>query len=116
MRITFMVLAAMTLLATPAVAEPVLDNQLLGWCEDDGPSRGICLGYIRGFLDASNDTDGSSSFLHAKWCIPEKVTTEQAASVVVKALKKLSKEHPDELAALITSVAFAAEWPWPCPK
>ena len=76
-------------------AEFMTGKSLLHVCEDsspNGPSAGICIGYVSG---ASDQLDGMKGTVlpQLNYCLDKTVTTSQLRSLVVKYLRN----HPESL-------------------
>jgi hypothetical protein len=105
--------AAVLMLVTPALAQPVTSNgfetgdSLFSYCGN--PERQPCTGYVTGIADvmASNAINGLRA------CIPLNITKRQAVDVARAFLTKHPNAQHFQASALVAA-AFAEAWP--CPK
>lgn len=114
MRRAILVALVMWLPEIAAAAGGVDGNQMLKWCSEaltnrapDGLAIGYCLGYLGGYRDGiAMEQYSIEQHLppNTRTCIPDNVTPEQLARILVKELS----DHPGSLHNQSTALVYAA--------
>jgi hypothetical protein len=81
----------------------------LDTCQEEGPSRTMCMAYIRGLYDMNLLFTVSAK--RSWWCAPEGVTLDQIRLIVLDDLKK-RPEHLHE--PFVPQAALALRKAFPC--